>query len=44
MMGSAGIGWKEPAEPIMSYGTTITPAREWDEMEPCPVPSHPIPL
>jgi hypothetical protein len=25
-------------------GTTISRAREWDEMEPHAVPSHPIPL
>jgi hypothetical protein len=44
MMGSAGIGWKETAEPIMPCGTAIIRAREWDEMEPYPVPSPPIPL
>jgi hypothetical protein len=44
MMGSAGIGWKELAEPIMPCGTAIISAREWDEMEPDTDPSHPIPL
>jgi hypothetical protein len=29
---------------IMPCGTTIFSAREWDEMEPRAVPSHPIPL
>jgi hypothetical protein len=28
----------------MPCGTTISSAREWDEMEPHAVPSHPIPL
>jgi hypothetical protein len=28
----------------MPCGTTISRAREWDEMEPHAVPSHPIPL
>jgi hypothetical protein len=29
---------------IMPCGTTIFSAREWDEMEPRAVPSHPIPF
>src|SRR5258708_8386164 len=39
MMGSAGISRTHHAR-----GTAISSAREWDEMEPRAVPSHPIPL